>query len=57
MFDNDSLKFLVETTLFDTTGAITVDFVDAGPRSGFGITSENPIGNGGGSCGSCSSCG
>lgn len=55
VFDNDTLKFLVEETLFDTTGDITVDYVDAGPRSGFGITSEKPIG--GGSCGSCSSCG
>lgn len=56
IFENDNLKFLVEGSLLTTCGAITVDFVDAGPRSGFGITSTNPISSGGGcssdSCGS-----
>ena len=56
VFENDSLKFLVEDSLLTTCGGITVDFVDAGPRSGFGITSVNPI-NGAGGCssGSCDS--
>ena len=56
VFENDTLKFLVEDSLLTTCGEITVDFVDAGPRSGFGITSTNPI-NGGGGCssGSCES--
>jgi len=37
-----------------TCGGITVDYIDAGPRSGFGITSVNPISKGGGcSSGSC----
>jgi iron-sulfur cluster assembly protein len=62
IFENDSLKFLVEKSLLATTGGITVDYVDAGPRSGFGITSVRPISSGGsggcssGSCGS-GSCG
>nr|WP_092221178.1 hypothetical protein [Desulforhopalus singaporensis] len=56
IFDNDDLKFLVEESLMVTTGGITVDYIDAGPRSGFGITSVNPINTGGGcSSGSCSS--
>jgi len=56
VFENDTLKFLVEQSLLTTTGGITVDYIDAGPRSGFGITSVNPIGGGGGcSSGSCGS--
>ena len=57
VFDNDSLKFLVEESLAKTCGGITVDYIDAGPRSGFGITSVNPISSGGGGCssGSCES--
>ena len=55
VFDNDDLKFLVEEGLMNTCGTITVEFVDAGPRSGFGITSSNPIGGGGCSSGSCGS--
>jgi len=56
IFNNDSIKFVVEESLIETTGGITVDYVDAGPRSGFGITSVNPLNSGGGcSSGSCSS--
>jgi len=57
IFENDSIKFLVEESLMTTCGGITVDFVDAGPRSGFGITSVNPINGIGGGCssGSCDS--
>ncbi len=41
----------------NTCGAIKVEFIDAGPRSGFGITSTNSIGGGSGGCssGSCGS--
>ncbi|MDO9043072.1 MAG: hypothetical protein Q7U64_12160 [Desulfocapsaceae bacterium] len=41
----------------NTCGTVRVEYVDAGPRSGFGITASNPIGGGGGSCksGSCGS--
>lgn len=56
VFENDSLKFLVEEGLLGTCGGITVDYIDAGPRSGFGISSVNPINAGGGcSSGSCGS--
>jgi len=56
VYDNDSLTFLVEEGLMRTCGSINVEYIDAGPRSGFGITSVNPIGGGGGcSSGSCNS--
>ncbi len=58
IFENGGLKFLIEEGLLTTCGTVNVDYVDAGPRSGFGITSSNPIsGGGGGGCssGSCSS--
>ncbi len=56
VYDNDDIKFLVEEGLMKTCGTINVEYVDAGPRSGFGITSANPIGGGGGcSSGSCGS--
>ncbi|MBM9521127.1 IscA/HesB family protein [Desulforhopalus vacuolatus] len=56
IYDKDKLKFLVEEGIFDTTGDITVDYIDAGANSGFSITSEKPVG-GGSCCGSCGSCG
>ena len=52
--DQDDLTFLVEESLLEACGTINVEYVDAGPRSGFGITSANPVG-GGGCSGSCSS--
>ncbi|HHD63881.1 MAG TPA: hypothetical protein ENK96_05875 [Desulfobulbaceae bacterium] len=54
-FEEDSLTFLVEEDLLSSCGAIKVDFIEAGYRSGFSITSANPIGGGGCSSGSCSS--
>ncbi len=56
VFAEDSLKFIISEDLLSQCGAIKVDFIDAGYRSGFSITSDKPIGGGG--CGSCSgSCG
>jgi iron-sulfur cluster assembly protein len=58
-FEEDGLTFVVDQELLDKCGSIKVDFMDAGYRSGFSITSANPLG-GGGSCssGSCGgSCG
>jgi iron-sulfur cluster assembly protein len=54
IFVNDSLKFLIEKGLLEICGSINVEYINAGPRSGFGITSANPLGGGGcgGSCGS-----
>jgi len=55
-FEEDDLTFLVEEDLLNSCGAIKVDFIEAGYRSGFSITSTNPVGGGGGcSSGSCSS--
>jgi Fe-S cluster assembly iron-binding protein IscA len=56
-FEEDGVQFLVEQGLLTTCGSIKVDFLDAGYRSGFSITSDNPVGGGGGGCssGSCSS--
>jgi iron-sulfur cluster assembly protein len=56
IFENNSLKFLIEKGLLETCGSIKVEYIDAGPRSGFGITSAKPIGGSGCGCGgSCSS--
>jgi Fe-S cluster assembly iron-binding protein IscA len=59
IFEEGGLKFLVEDSLLEKCGAVKVDFMDAGYRSGFSITSANPLGSGsscssgscGGSCG------
>lgn len=54
IFENNDLKFVVEKSLLEMCGSINLEFVNAGPRSGFSITSANPVG-GGGCGGSCSS--
>ena len=58
-YEQDGMTFLVDNSLLDTCGSIKIDFIDAGMRSGFSISSTNPIGDGGGGCsgGSCSSSG
>ena len=57
VFDQDDLKFVVEGSLLTSCGSIKVDFMDAGPRSGFSISSSIPLGSSA-SCGSCGgSCG
>lgn len=60
MYEEDGLQFLIEEDLLEKCGAVKVDFIEAGYRSGFSITAANPIGGGGscssGSCGS-GSCG
>jgi iron-sulfur cluster assembly protein len=53
-FANDGLKFLVERELLKACGSIKVEYIDAGPSSGFVITSKIPL-PGGGCGGSCSS--
>jgi Fe-S cluster assembly iron-binding protein IscA len=50
------LTFLVDNNLLDTCGSIKVDFIDAGMRSGFSISSAKPLSSGGG-CSSGASCG
>ncbi len=59
-FTKEDLQFIVKKELLETCGSIKVDFIDAGHRSGFSITSANPIGEpdgcSTGSCGSGSCC-
>ena len=56
VYDESELTFLVEDSLLETCGTINVEYIEAGPRSGFGISSEKPIGGGGGcSSGDCGS--
>jgi iron-sulfur cluster assembly accessory protein len=54
VFLKNDLTFLIEKGLLGLCGSVNVEYVDAGPRSGFSITSANPVG-GGGCGGSCSS--
>jgi Fe-S cluster assembly iron-binding protein IscA len=56
VFEESELTFLVEDGLLGKCGNIKVDYVEAGYKSGFSITSANPV-NQGASCssGSCSS--
>jgi Fe-S cluster assembly iron-binding protein IscA len=55
VYDESELTFLVEDSLLETCGTISVEYIEAGPRSGFGISSANPIGGGGCSSGDCGS--
>jgi len=58
-FEEGGLQFLVDEDLLERCGAVKVDFIEAGYRSGFSITSANSLG-GKSSCssGSCGgSCG
>lgn len=56
VFNEYELTFLVEEGLLDSCGNIKIDFIEAGYRSGFSISSTRPVGGGGGcSSGSCSS--
>ncbi len=58
VYEEDGLKFLVDTELQEKCGAVKVDFMEAGYRSGFSITAANSLGGGsGGSCSTGGSCG
>ena len=54
-FTKEGVTFLVDQGLMVQCGDITVDFIDAGTRSGFTITSSIPLPGGGCSSGSCGS--
>jgi Fe-S cluster assembly iron-binding protein IscA len=54
-FEHGGIKFLLDNELSNQCGVIKVDFIDAGPRSGFAISPAKPLNTGGSSCGS--SCG
>ncbi len=60
VFEQDGVMFLVDKSLFTTTGTITVDYVEpsscgCGGSSGFSVSSENKLAAGSCSSGSCSS--
>lgn len=56
-FKRQDLTFLVEKNLLEQCGAIKIDYLEAGSRSGFSISSSNPLPGAGGGCssGSCAS--
>jgi Fe-S cluster assembly iron-binding protein IscA len=53
--DQNKIDSALRVNLLDTCGAIKIDFIDSGMRSGFSISSEKPISGGG--CSSSASCG
>lgn len=57
IFERQDLTYLVEKALLQQCGKITIDFMDAGSRSGFSISSSIPLAGAGGGCssGSCGS--
>jgi iron-sulfur cluster assembly protein len=57
VFQQQDLKILIEKTLLQQCGNITIDYIEAGSRSGFNISSTIPLPGGGGGCssGSCGS--
>ena len=57
LFNLEHLTFIVEKNLLQQCGGITVDYLDAGSRSGFSISCTNPLPGAGGGCssGSCGS--
>jgi iron-sulfur cluster assembly accessory protein len=55
-FRIQDVTFIVEKSLLEQCGGISIDFIEAGNRSGFTITSANPLPAGNSSCGA-GSCG
>ncbi|MGI6655997.1 MAG: IscA/HesB family protein [Desulfobulbus sp.] len=43
LYEEGTLRFLVAEDLQERCGAITIDFIEAGFRSGFSITTEHPL--------------
>ena len=54
-FEHEELTILVEQGLLEQCGSITIDFIDAGNRSGFNIKPSIALPGGGCSSGSCGS--
>jgi Fe-S cluster assembly iron-binding protein IscA len=52
----DGVTYLVDKALGERLGAISVDFIDRGWRSGFVIGSENPVAFGLSACGGSCEC-
>jgi iron-sulfur cluster assembly protein len=59
VFDNGGVQYIVDNNLLQMTGDITIDFVTEGWRSGFSISTENPVAGScsmGGTCSAQGSC-
>jgi iron-sulfur cluster assembly protein len=50
--EESGITFLVDNDLMASCGAIKVDFMESGMRSGFSITSTIPLSGSGGGCSS-----
>ena len=60
VFEEGTLKFVVDEQLIAQVGAIKVDFIETGYQSNFSISTKKPLPGAGGGCssGSCGgSCG
>lgn len=53
-YEVDGLTYLIDKELSGQSGDVKVDFVDNGWQQGFVLSTANPLGSGGGSCGSTS---
>ncbi len=51
-FELDGLTYLIDKELSQKSGDVAVDYVDNGWQQGFSLSAQNPLGGGGGSCGS-----
>ncbi len=56
-FQIDDITFVIEKSLLEQCGSIRIEYIEAGGRSGFTISSANPLPMAGGGCssGSCGS--
>lgn len=54
-FKKETLEFLIEEELLSMCGEVKVDFIESENRSGFAVTSANPVSVEGGCNGSCAS--
>lgn len=52
----DGLTYLIDKDLSTQSGTVKVDYIDNGWQQGFVLSATNPLGGGGGSCGSGCSC-
>jgi Fe-S cluster assembly iron-binding protein IscA len=53
---NNGVTYLIDKELHERVGGVNVDFVEQGWRSGFVVSSDNPVSSGPSSCGSSCSC-
>jgi iron-sulfur cluster assembly protein len=54
--ETNGITYLIDKELSDRLGEVTVDYVEEGWRTGFMVSSVNPISSGPSACGSSCSC-